>query len=283
MPSGQFTRKYHVNHDFFRTIDTADKAYLLGFIATDGCINKNTLAIVLKATDRPFLERITSVLDCNVPVREYECRPSLPGDKSRTKTYRSATLFITSQQIVRDLLAHGIGPRKTHTVEFWSGPDNLMPHYARGCLDGDGCIHFSKRDKQWIITFVGNPMMADGFAAFLKKRIGVSLRNRQDKGKYVVFYCCRVADTHAIAQFLYAGATLFLPRKKKLADAILATVPRLAAGYKDWSHLTKEDLEILYRECGNWSLVADRLGMARGSITLVKRQLGFPAKQYRNR
>lgn len=37
-----FMRKYKVNEDYFKLIDTEEKAYWLGFLYADGCVTQAT-------------------------------------------------------------------------------------------------------------------------------------------------------------------------------------------------------------------------------------------------
>ena len=41
--TGKFEREYQINEKFFETIDSEEKAYVLGFLHADGCnfISKN--------------------------------------------------------------------------------------------------------------------------------------------------------------------------------------------------------------------------------------------------
>jgi DNA-binding CsgD family transcriptional regulator len=52
------------------------------------------------------------------------------------------------------------------------------------------------------------------------------------------------------------------------------------APHKDWSHLTKEYLESLYQELGNWKRVAVRLGIGRSVLIRVRERLGMELWQY---
>lgn len=51
-------RKYVLNENYFEKIDTQNKAYFLGFIYADGCVNeiKHTLTITLKKEDEYILQ-----------------------------------------------------------------------------------------------------------------------------------------------------------------------------------------------------------------------------------
>ena len=37
-------------------------------------------------------------------------------------------------------MSHGITAKKTDALQPWDGPADLMPHYWRGLIDGDGSI-----------------------------------------------------------------------------------------------------------------------------------------------
>ena len=71
--------KYKYNKDYFEKIDTSDKAYWLGFLYADGCINryyKNdklksmTLELGLSYKDKEHLEKFKQCLDTNIPIFE---------------------------------------------------------------------------------------------------------------------------------------------------------------------------------------------------------------------
>jgi len=62
------------NEDYFEIIDTAEKAYFLGFIFADGCLIDNPkeyrykLNIKINNKDEKILERFISLLDSDVEI-----------------------------------------------------------------------------------------------------------------------------------------------------------------------------------------------------------------------
>lgn len=125
---GRFQRKYNCNDAYFNCIDTEGKAYWLGFLAADGCVRGNRLQVCLSSRDRQHLVNLASCLGTNAPVRNY----FIGG------VHRSG-FRVTSQQVVADLSAHSIVPRKSLILRW---PEHLSPeslrHYLRGYMHGEG-------------------------------------------------------------------------------------------------------------------------------------------------
>lgn len=62
-------RTYYINENYFDSIDTPNKAYILGLLFADGSINnKNTLYISLQARDKSILEKINKELCYTKPL-----------------------------------------------------------------------------------------------------------------------------------------------------------------------------------------------------------------------
>lgn len=94
--------------DFFKTIDTEEKAYWLGFIAADGNIRKNLLAcsIELKLSDKGHLEKFAECFDGYYRVEELQ------------REYPSARIQIYSKQCCLDLAQYGVTPTKSLTLKI---------------------------------------------------------------------------------------------------------------------------------------------------------------------
>jgi hypothetical protein len=119
-----------VRRDYFRVIDTAEKAYWLGFIAADGCVyiggRQHTLSISLQLRDQHWLERFRDIIAPEMKL-SIHAKP------------RSCSLSIGSQELVADLLALGITPRKSNTLEWPNVPEAHVIPFLLGYFDGDGC------------------------------------------------------------------------------------------------------------------------------------------------
>lgn len=68
-------RKYNVDHNYFEVINSYNKAYIIGFIATDGNIYRNVnnsmdlLQIGLSIKDLDHLTKINSLLSSTYPIK----------------------------------------------------------------------------------------------------------------------------------------------------------------------------------------------------------------------
>ncbi len=144
--------KYKYNKDYFKVIDTEEKAYWLGFLYADGCINelhKNgktcsmNLELTLAKVDKEHLEKFAKAIETNVPIKQRISR-------YKGKEYVSNRIIINSTKMCKDLCDLKCIPNKTYGIRF---PDtNIVPKcfmkdFLRGFFDGDGCIH-DKKIKQ---------------------------------------------------------------------------------------------------------------------------------------
>lgn len=71
--------KYTYNKDYFKEIDSFEKAYWLGFLYADGCITRfykdeklksMSLEIMLQNDDKNHLIKFRDALDSNVPIKD---------------------------------------------------------------------------------------------------------------------------------------------------------------------------------------------------------------------
>lgn len=66
--------RYSVNQEFFKDIDTEEKAYWLGFLYADGCIYKGAsknsyrMQINIQASDSDVLEKFKNSIQANNPI-----------------------------------------------------------------------------------------------------------------------------------------------------------------------------------------------------------------------
>ncbi|MBI2203086.1 MAG: hypothetical protein HYU41_04425 [Candidatus Rokubacteria bacterium] len=109
---------------------TADLAWVVGLVATDGNLSphRGNLAIVSKDTD--LLETVRHCLGITVGIR-----PHRGGFSSRCQRlqWHDRALYDWFLQI-------GLTPRKSLTLGRLDVPDRWFPDFLRGCIDGDGSI-----------------------------------------------------------------------------------------------------------------------------------------------
>lgn len=130
--------KYTVNSDYFKNIDSHEKAYWLGFIMADGSIiersiNSKHLTIGVQLRDKELLNKFLINLDCNKPI--YECK------NHKTNSF-NCKIEICDLNICNDLINLGVHPNKTN-IDF-KLPNISKEYYNSfiyGYFDGDGTIY----------------------------------------------------------------------------------------------------------------------------------------------
>jgi hypothetical protein len=206
-------RIYEINWDTFSSIDTEPKAYWLGFLAADGNIgNRNELSVSLALHDKEHLLKLSSFLGSNHPIHDYRY------------SYSSfSRLCIKSKQLIDDLRKAGVTQRKTFTLEWPKNmDDNLLRHFTRGYMDGDGGFDPGSMAHPWNLMFriTGNTAFISSLQQFLMRSCNLretKLRIRHP-GKPISMVCyCGKTQVGRIATWLYADATVWLERKHSIA------------------------------------------------------------------
>ena len=133
---GLASRKYVIVnatvHDYFSTVTTAEKAYILGLLAADGNV----------ATDHPRIIFGLNVKDSHLVefVRD-RLNPEAIISEATRRRRRFAVIQITSRQMVADVARYGIVPRKSRILEWPTLPESLLRPFLSGYFDGDGWVH----------------------------------------------------------------------------------------------------------------------------------------------
>lgn len=199
--------KHTVNESFFDGLNE-ESAYLLGYIYADGNINYNpdkgyyALTITASAKDKTHLENLRVLLSSTKPLLF----------SVKTKSYR---LIANSKKLCQKLIGLGVIPRKSLTVRFPSLPNNLLRHFVRGVIDGDGNVRYvnRKRSPYFEITIAsGSKAFCEGLASTIKENAGIPANARKiNENLYIIQYSCSRGEK--LAEFIYSDAIIFLERK----------------------------------------------------------------------
>jgi predicted transcriptional regulator len=132
----------------FQTIDTPEKAYILGFLLADGCV----------MLPRPGICR--SVINLKILAGDIQAcliAQGIAGGNIRLieNGYR-ATWEVNSDAIAADLTALGVTPKKTLTASLeWDRiPAALHGAVLAGLIDGDGHLRFDPSQRRAEISLV---------------------------------------------------------------------------------------------------------------------------------
>lgn len=162
---------YEYRPDFFRNIDTPEKAYFLGLMLTDGTVERNerTAKITLQDRDAYILERFAKEVFCGSrPLGEDFSDHNRLGPRRRKKF----VLKLCCGPLVKDLIRLGCIPNKSLVLQFPARvlrDEKILWHFIRGLIDGDGCLHL-KRGSYLEVSFVGSCRMVKALRLVLKRR-----------------------------------------------------------------------------------------------------------------
>lgn len=247
-----------LNHNFFETIDTEPKAWLLGFLTTDGSVHKKTVSLNLARTSRPLLEEIKQAIGSDADIWDHETIYNT--SKYKHKTNQSSRLSVYSPRMVQDLAKYTIVPNKTKTVAFIQSLGGLTRHYVRGLIDGDGSIYQDSQAGRWYLSLYGTQSICRGTANHIGSilQIQPSLLGSRGSGWEVKYW--GQSRVQAIAEHLYGGSTIAHHEKRKKAEQVSELQFR---HYHNWSETTLEQLEKMKEQFGGLKEMAAKLGVRK--------------------
>ena len=173
--------------DFKKLIAEVDPdiAYMLGFVAADGCISKqkysDVLIIALHFKDAEILYKLRDILGVDNPIIFRDIK----------KGSRQAQLSVVQKGLAEYFGLYGIMPRKSTRVKWPENlPKKLLPHYVRGYFDGDGSATLKNTLTGYTLVGVSFTSSSKAFIVKLKnwlisKKLKIKLKSRRlDSGNY---------------------------------------------------------------------------------------------------
>lgn len=131
----------NINDNMFSQIDTKEKAYLLGWIISDGHnrLNQSGFTITIKEEDRSTLSLLKNIVDPNLTLK-------------RTSNHM-VSLTVNSKTISKDLEKLGVPiGKKSNIVSLPTITKDLQFDLIRGIFDGDGTITNPENSKRLYLT-----------------------------------------------------------------------------------------------------------------------------------
>lgn len=208
------------NHEYFSLNNqNSNMAWLLGFLAADGCIEKdrNVIKLSLSSIDREILEKIRNEISLRAEVKDY----------ITTAGYNVSKLQWSSAQHKKDLSLYGVIPQKTFSLKppyqldrkYWGD-------YIRGYWDGDGSITLNKNNYNslsWQITSATKEILEFIIDYFYEEysipKVKVHSFQRNGNTLYILQYSTQ-ASIEICKQF-YKNKGICLQRKKEHFQSVV--------------------------------------------------------------
>lgn len=215
-------RQAPLNETFFDKIDNETKAYVLGFLAADGCVTGWYVKLRLAAKDKRHVEKIRDLVCPGRKIYKVKC-------KSFGRVWKFYDLILYSPHMVESLGRLGIGPRKTTNLRPCTQiPERFKQAYWRGFFDGDGSIikHETPTGTQWRVSVSGTYAMILGFWDWAKQFVPqlkklIKTKTLKDGTGFWRVSCGGTAKPKLLARALYLGAGIAMERKQQMAEELM--------------------------------------------------------------
>ena len=208
-----YQNRLRCDETVFDKIDNEEASYWLGFLYADGNISSvgNRLEIHLSIKDLSHLEKFRRFLNLSTEIRS--------GIDSRG--YGFCHLAIRNKHLWNTLNNLGCHPQKSLTLKFpnqniFEGDKKeLIKHFIRGYVDGDGClcIYKSKNSYKTELDLVGTKEFLEYINKLFKNK--GYIRNKSCKNWENKAYALKFSSvpSRIIARFLYENSNIYLERK----------------------------------------------------------------------
>lgn len=161
-------KKFYVNDDFFDDM-TSVQYWVLGIFASDGCVWRNHAKLCQSGDAGLMVIRyIKNLIQSESPIYVRTLDVGKP-------VY---SICFSSSKMIDIFRKYGIVQNKTKTYSLPNIPDEYLPSFLAGYVEGDGCITISKYKRATNLlsaSFVGTKEFVEACA----KRIPISGKVRK--------------------------------------------------------------------------------------------------------
>jgi len=207
--------KYPLNDSFLKDIDSEGKAYLLGWVASDGTVGKNVVAISINKRDIELFDSLSKIVGYHLYVARNPAKPDM------------RTVSFSSEEFSSDVCRHlGIvSGKKDRSVKF---PHHILDSwklaFIRGYFEGDGSVINPRYtpSKGFVIPRVSIASYSDHMREGIRTFLGITSCGGSEQvewsGDNALDFLARIYD----------GSTYRLSRKFDLYCDWAGWVPGLA-------------------------------------------------------
>lgn len=196
--------------------------YLVGLIASDGCLSSDGRHIDITSKDFKFLDGVRDLIGIENKI----------GIKYGFKKQKAFHIQFSNRNFYEFLLSIGLTPNKSLTLGKIKIPEHYFTDFLRGAIDGDGCIrtwlHPTNKREQWSLRiYSGSRKFVTWLSDATQQLLGVAGGiYENDAGTLVLKYGKMAA--REISRRCYYKDCFGLERKVKLANKCLNS-------YEGWS------------------------------------------------
>ena len=175
---------YKCNKDYFNTIDTLNKAYLLGFLCADRFVT-DKIGIGVSLKDISVVKFFQQELQSDKPIKVV-----------KDTQYPIAELRIQNYQLVENVKKYGIVPRKSlildieKTIQSAELDGKQISIFFLGYFDGDGCIsiaHNQTTQKEYFeMNITGTKETIEYYKKYFNNHGTITKRHQDNKNNFTL-------------------------------------------------------------------------------------------------
>lgn len=201
------SKRIPLNDEYFEQINSAEKAYFLGLLMSDGSLetNSNRIRLALQYCDKDILDKFKNSIEYKGLVRDYRYSTHI------------AVLNLCSKKNYEYLVKLGCTPKKSLTLEFPENkiPDEFMRHFVRGYFDGDGSFIYNKKRKNATFCVLSTLNFCKILQKYLKNMLNIDGYVASTYSKAYVYKVHGNLAFLKIGEWMYNDSNLYLERKRK--------------------------------------------------------------------
>lgn len=198
----------------FNTIDTKEKAYILGFLLADSAITEtNTVDLKVAINDREVVDFISKELDSDI----------IESNKinKKTRVFPNIRTYKTIKDIVKFT-----GGRLKKDRHYPRVKKELEQYLLLGFFDGDGCITWGRRkdrNRLWQkVSFTSQLKLLQGVQKSLYNNLDISSTiHPKSKEKCYVLEFANKIDVVKFLDYIYSDEDFIVLRRKYLKSNAL--------------------------------------------------------------
>lgn len=202
---------------YFNKINTKEKAYIIGFMLGDSCINKKDIVeISVALQDKEILDFIAEEIGCNVSINTTL--------NKKQRRFPKARIVIGKPQLTRDIIKL-FGGRSKEERRIPIIPERLERYLVQGFFDAEGCITWGfrkDRNRLWQkISFTSQLKMLQGIQKILLKQdIATLIRPKSGEKCYIMEFSDKLRVLKFLDYIYPDDGFIILKRKYKKAQAL---------------------------------------------------------------
>lgn len=204
--------KHSYDRDFFKNIDSDEKARAIGLFGSDGAMGKHQFSLTLHKDDEVYLTNIKNLIS-----KDAKLSFSIQPGKKNKKGFVGFAIY---DKYIRDQLVNlGIVRRKSPIYDKPNIDKRFYKSFILGIFEGDGSVFFNKKSNTYYsCNFVGSKKLMAFIKTHLEFECGIEMIEKEKTNTktpdYSSIYSKSNLDCLKILAYLYSSNVSFFMERK---------------------------------------------------------------------